>query len=234
MIMKASILKKTVWFNFLILSFGHNLYADSLKLTESKTEKLNCKTFKEEGENYTECYQSSTGKFLLSAIVSTDSFDEAGIIWDEVDETTLLDLQIGDFNFSSTIDEADVKNVTSSAISGTWFNSHDICSADSGNCKSIKDTTVKINALKNKNVTFTLSGNSKSDDMDEFGQRFFIGMCEEQGTGTITETATFSINGIPVSGDLDINCRVTEKTVTAKDGNEYTLVNVGVTAKFQP
>ena len=234
--MKEFVSKKTFWLSSFILvtSFAQNLYADSFKLTESKTEKINCKSTREEGETYTECYQNSTGKFSLSAVVSGDTFDQASISWDEIDESTPLELQIGDFNFSSTIEEATSKRITSSAMTGTWFNEHEVCPIDSDNCKTIKDTTIKINAVKNKNVKFTIIGNSKSDEMDEFGQRFFIDMCEAQGTGNITETATFFVNGTPISGDLDINCRVNEKTVTAKDGNDYTLVNVTLTAKLQP
>jgi hypothetical protein len=150
-------------------------FADSAKLTETKVDKVKCRTYRADGQRITEWGQETTGRFNISTFISPDTFESWGGYLDDVDEDTPLLIRIGNFEFSDTLGNAYRKTKTSRNLSGTWLATHEECSYNKklgqDICKNVTDTTVNI-AASFKGARINVKG--KWSEQQLFGQQVFV------------------------------------------------------------
>lgn len=204
------------------------VYASStFSLSESLTDSL--KTSKVDGE--TTYYIETAGKFSITAKILGGDINAAGVIWEELNADTPIDISLGDFSFSKTLAETDNKNpLTATKLTANWSEKTDSCDANN-KCKSITTTKVSLKAAKNGTVTLTITGANNSGGISDYGLPVFSSICADNGNGLLPdETTSISMNGKFITSALSINCNVKSKTVV-KAGEPYDLKTVTVKGK---
>lgn len=224
---------------FLILNFA-NVHADSLKLKETQTDKLKCKTYKEEnGQKYKDCDQLTAGKLSITMKITATSFDQNDIDFSSITTETPFVINIGSFQFSSTLADADKSQLKSKGLNGTWNRIHEACVYniinETDDCKFVKDGAVNIKASP-KGATIKITGKRAVNEESNFGDQAFLTLC---GTETVrskqSALANIRIGDAPaIVRNVDINCKVnkTQKDPTPKE--PFDLVNVSINAKLAP
>ncbi|WP_374088677.1 hypothetical protein [Methylomicrobium lacus] len=202
--------------------FSATAYADNVVVTESLSDKVKCVN--------KVCYVVTEGKFNVSAKISADSFAQHDIYLDEIYADTPLEIKVGNFQFASTLADADVSKFTNRGVTAKWFQTYDECRNEScDKIKTVKYEQVGVNGGLN-GIALKISGKSKAGGDDEYGRGVFADSCKEAGDGAeLSGTATLTVDGIPLSGGLTINCKVKTKTVT-KYGESFDLVSATVRA----
>lgn len=215
------------------LSVSAVFAADSVSITESLTDKLLTHKYKEEGETFTEYAVETTGKFSITAKISGDAFNQAGLQWTDLTVDTPVTVIVGDFNFSGDLSGADKQPaLTAKKLAATWTGKEDVCDVNGEKCKSITTQKVSITAATNNNyVTIKVDGSSKRTDGDGYGQRAFADICDTNGNGVVPDAqATISINDVSLMTDLKVTCSVKIKTA-GKGEESFDLKTIKVTGK---
>jgi hypothetical protein len=205
------------------------VYADSVSLTESSTDKLLTNKYKEEGETFTEYDVQRTGKFSISAKISGDSLNEAGIFWEDINEDATMAISVGNFAFESSLSEADKHKLSASKLTANWSEKSESCTdAENPVCKTTVLTKISISAGSNIDLTLKVDGTSKNEN----GQNIFASICADNGNGLLEEEAIASlrINESTLSTPLSVKCGVKTKTMT-KGEESFDLNTIKVTGK---
>lgn len=216
-----------------LLSISTVYAADSISITESSADKLLTHKYKEEGETFTEYSVQTTGKFSITAKISGDAFNEAGLYWEDITQDTPATITIGDFNFTGALNETDKPALTANKLNAVWTQKEDSCDSSGEKCKSIITQKVSINAATNSNlVTIKADGSSKMIDGKGYSSNIFAAICINNGNGVVPDAvASITINDITLSTPLKVNCSVKSKSVTTPD-SDYTLNTIKVTGKL--
>ncbi len=214
-----------------------DVYADSLKMTETQTEKLTCVSYSEDGEDYSECSTVTNGKFAITAKISAATFEENEILFADISEDTSFDIEIGNFIFTGTLAGADKRVLKKKSLKGTWHSIDEVCKynpdIEDDVCKDVKHTTVNISASPSGAI-IKVTGNSNQIDGEGYGNQIFTELCSgSEGNSTETATASISIGEALIESDVDVKCKVTAITKT-KDEQDYELVNMTISAKLAP
>lgn len=194
-------------------------------VSESSTETL--KKYKDEGDIY---YSVETsGKFSVTATISGDFLNDAGIFWNDITEDATMAISVGNFAFESSLSEADKYKLSASKLTANWSEKSEVCSdAENAVCKITVFTKISISAGSNSNLTLKVSGTSKNEN----GQSVFAHICKDNGTGALSENAIASlrINESTLSTPLSIKCSLKTKSVT-KGEESFDLNSVKITGK---
>jgi hypothetical protein len=225
-------LKRLLLATTCLLSISATYAADSISITESATDKLLTYKYKEEGETFTEYSLETTGKFSITAKISGDAFNEAGLYWEDITQDTPASISIGNFAFSDALNNTDKPALTETKLNAVWTEKEDVCDSNSEKCKSITTQKITVTAAKNSNVvTIKANGSSKFTDGDGYGSNVFSTTCLENGNGVVPDAiASITINDITLSTPLKVTCSVRSKNVTKPD-DEFTLNTIKVTGK---
>jgi hypothetical protein len=236
----------------LCLATNHQALADSLVLKESKHDDVKCgpttgPTTKDPdtGEEYPDCYQDIRGSYDLSIILSKSTLAKYGLQLEDIDNDTPLTLVIGDFAFSGTLSDADTTQADRDGMSAIWTEAHEDgpCAAaidanSYSQCKRVVDTTIKMALNNKKGVAINLKGesNTNGNGHNPFGngQTVFSRLCEEEGTGTSTDEAIFSVDGVDILLPLKVGCNVkdTPYDLDGLKGGPYDLINISIKARY--
>lgn len=211
------------------LSVSSVYAADSVSITESSTDKLLTHKYKEEGETFTEYHVETTGKFSISAKLSGDSLNEAGVFWEDVTNEATIAINVGNFAFESSLNEADKHNLSASKLTANWSEKSESCTdAEKPVCKTTVFTKISISAGRNSNLTLKVDGTSKNEN----GQNVFASICAGNGNGSLQEEAVASlrINESTLSTPLSVKCSVKTKPTT-KGEESFDLNTIKVTGK---
>lgn len=202
-------------------------YADSVVATESLTDSLKSST----ADGVTSYYIETTGKYSVTAKISGDTFNEAGIFLADITEDTTVEISLGDFSFSSTLSAADTHTLTATKIAAKWSDAESVCGgADGTVCKDVKHTSISV-ASGSNGVTLKVNGTSKATDGEIlYGSRVFGDICDTVGTGTTTADATLTVDGTPLTTSVKVTCSVKTKTQT-KGEDTFDLTATKITAK---
>lgn len=223
----------------LILNFA-NVHADSLKLKETQTDKLKCKTYKEEtGQKYKDCDQLTTGKLSVTLNISAASFAQNGIVFSSITTETPFVIDIGSFQFTGKLANADKSKLKPKSLDGTWNRMHQACVFniinETDDCPSVKNGAVNIKASR-KGATIKITGKRAVNEENNFGDQAFLTLC---GTATVRskESALASItigDAPPIERNVDINCKVNRTQKAPAPLEPFDLVNVSINAKLAP
>jgi hypothetical protein len=221
--------------------FSSAVQADSVKLSESQTEKVKCVTTKQDGKKYTECFKLTTGKFSITAKISPSTFENYGIVLEDITEETPLAINIGSFEFSEILSSDEKHVLKSNSLKGAWYRYHEVCKPKKVKvdgeweelliCKDVKHTTTKVSASRS-GATITVTGNSSG--VEGYGDSVFNQLCSSEGTGIQKVPASIVVGDITIESNVAVNCRVNTKTQTAKTAQEFELVNMVINAKLAP
>jgi len=205
--------------------FSASAYADSVSVTESLNDKLKCTKSKI-------CHVEAEGKFNVTARISGATFEDNGVLLQDITENTPLQINVGNFEFVSTLADADNPKLTPTKVSAKWVKTYDECRNEScDKIKTVKYEQVGVNGGLN-GIVLKISGKSKAGDVDEYGSRAFADYCDEAGDGSVFfGTASLTVDGTPLPGGLEIRCKVKTKTVT-KYGESFELVSTTVRARL--
>ena len=225
-----------------LLIFSFSVQADSIKLSESQTEKVKCITTKVDGEKNTECSKITTGKFLITAKISASTFEEYGIVFSNITEETPLAINIGSYQFSDTL-SSDKKHVLKTrSLKGAWYSTHEDCKTkkvkvdgewvEQEVCKDVIHTTTKISASYSGAI-ITVTGSRSSVGVG-YGDLVYSQLCSEEGNGKHTVPASISVDGVVIASEIAVTCNVRTATKTTSQGEQFELVNIGVNAKLIP
>jgi hypothetical protein len=224
----------------LILNFA-NVHADSLKLKETQTDKLKCKTYKEEtGQKYKDCDQLTTGKLSVKLNISAASFAQNGIVFSNINNAeTPFKINIGSFNFTGKLADADKRKLKSTSLDGTWNRIHKACVYNIINevddCKFVKHGAVNIKASA-KGATIKISSKRAVNEEDDYGEQAFLALCgNETDRSTKPALASITIGDAPaIERNINVNCKVNRTQKAPAPLEPFDLVNVSVNAKFVP
>lgn len=222
-----------------LLMFSFSVQADSMKLSESQTEKVKCITTKVDGEKNTECSKITTGKFLITAKISASTFEEYGIVFSNITEETPLAINIGSYQFSDTLSSDEKHVLKTRSLKGAWYSTHEDCKTkkvkvdgewvEQEVCKDVKHTTTKVSASASFGATITVSGDRSSSG--DYGDAVFTQICIEEGSGSHEVLASISIGDITIESNIAVKCN--GKTNFQKKNEEvYELYNMDITAKL--
>jgi hypothetical protein len=223
--------KKLLFAMACCLSVSTVYAADTVSITESSTDKLLTHKYREEGETFTEYEVENTGKFSITAKISGDSLNEAGIFWEDITEDATMAISVGNFAFQSSLSEADKHKLSASKLTANWSEKSESCTdAENPVCKTTVLTKISLSAGSNSNLTLKVNGSSKG----ETGQNMFASLCteNENGVSEVEGTASLRINESTLSTPLSVKCSVKTKSVT-KSEESYDLNTVKVTGKIQ-
>jgi hypothetical protein len=223
----------------LILNFA-NVHADSLKLKETQTDKLKCKTYKEEtGQKYKDCDQLTTGKLSITLKISETSFVQNSIDFTSITAETPFFINIGSFQFSGKLADADKSQLTLKRLNGTWNRMHQSCAYniinETNDCKFVKHGAVNIKASR-KGATIKITGKRAVNEENNFGDQVFLTLC---GTATDRSTkpalASITIGDAPaIERNINVNCKVNRTQKAPAPLEPFDLVNVSINAKLVP
>jgi hypothetical protein len=223
----------------LILNFA-NVHADSLKLKETQTDKLKCKTYKEEtGQKYKDCDQLTTGKLSVTLNISAASFEQNGIVFSSITSETPFVIDIGSFQFTGKLADADKSKLKSKSLDGTWNRIHQSCVyniiTESDDCSFVKHGAVNIKA-STKGATIKITGKRAVNEENNFGDQAFLALC-----GTVTDRSTkpalasITIGDAPaIERNINVNCKVIKTQKAPAPKEPFDLVNVSINAKLAP
>lgn len=220
---------------FAFCSWGSVASAGDISLSESLVGSFKCYKYPLSAVSWGgyDCGVINTGKFSATAKISGDTFDARGMSLADINDATPISIEIGDFQFSSTLGEAVSHKLTSSKITAKWASSGSFCSNPPG-CsreKTITYTTIEVSNKKNS-VTFKVTGSSRISGIDsvEYGSRIFADICDNAGTGPLEPiVGSLTIGEEVFSTTISGSCSVKSKTVTKYD-EEYNLVTTTVKA----
>jgi hypothetical protein len=206
-------------------------YADSVAVTESVSESL--KSSKTDG--VTTYSVESSGKFSVTAKISGYSFYDVGILLTDITKDSTIAVSIGSYAFSSTLSAADKNKytLTSTKIAGKWSKTHQECGGRASNiCKDVTDTTVSITGGL-AGIVLKIDGKSNDPDLaSPYGSRIFAETCRSAGDGAVlSEDATLTVNGIPLTATLTGKCSVKTRPVV-KGGETFDITTTKLTAKY--
>lgn len=221
----------------LILNFA-NVHADSLKLKETQTDKLKCKTYKEEtGQKYKDCDQLTTGKLSITLKISETSFVQNSIDFTSITAETPFVINIGSFQFSGKLADADKSQLTLKRLNGTWNRMHQSCVyniiSETDDCKLVKNGSVNIIASP-KGATIKITGKRAVNEENNFGDQVFLELCSvTPGSSKKSAVASISIGGAPaIEENVDVNCKVNKTQKAQAPLEPFDLVNVSINAKL--
>lgn len=196
-------------------------HAGQAKFTESVSASVKC--YKDLGD--TICGIENKGKYSATAYIAADTFASAGITFDVLNDASTIDIEMGNFLFSSTLGDAASRTLTANKLNAKWLNTHDVCNLDGVCKKPAVDTTVTI-AANSRSVMIRVTGNNKSTDSDSFGQSAFIEPCQLAGNNALIQVPTsLTVDGVVFATTISGTCKVKTKTVT-KNGESFDLESV--------
>jgi len=201
--------------------------ANASVLTESLKDKLKCN--KVDGEKM--CSIETRGHYNLVAKIPGQDLQNAQLTPDQISEASTIEINLGDFTFSSSMANADRFSVNGSKLVSRWTETTERClDAECNKSKLVRHATIQFNA-NNKGAVLKVFGTSLNNDNDSYGYRILSDLCDQQGDGTeLNETATLTIDGKEISGIFTGVCKVNSKAVT-KNGETFELWNNRITAK---
>lgn len=212
-------------------------HADSANLTETQTDKVNCRAVRVDGQRRIECTQNTTGAYRINAFVSAETFMSFGVY--DADEDTPLGIRVGDFEHQGTLANAHRRTLARNRVSGTWLHTRRECRLDTRSnrdiCRNVTDATISIDA-RVRGATIRASGKSFSAPQPSHGQSVFAKHCQERRSGeSFREIAVIKVGTLEIPGTIEVNCRqVRTRTITARDGRPYTLTNMTINARLIP
>jgi hypothetical protein len=225
---------------FAILSLTSTAQADSVALTESQKDVVKCGPVTRDpdtGEKSQVCDQVTSGSYAVTAKLSATTFEDNGVYLADITPDTQFGISIGTFTFSGSLSTANKNKLTQTGLQGSWIDQHEGCSKYDADdvCikpKQVTDGTVKISASL-KGATIILSGKS---DNDSNGQKIYASLCESNGTGTTTESASVTIGSITIPWPINITCKVkpSTKDPDGLKGGPFELTNMTIKAKLSP
>lgn len=227
----------SILIGLLVLAAGGLAHADSVTGVEKQVDEVKCKKFTDpdthEVSSY--CYQVTTGNYTLTATISAQTFIDNSIILAELDQDTLLTVEVGGFQFSGAWGD-DAKSVLKpKLIKAAWAASqHEVCTktdkATDECLKSsvVKDATVNISGNPSKNINIKIQG--KFDLNKEYGQEMFVSACDDNGNGKMDADLVIGVGDFTITKTLSVNCKVKYKTVNKPD-DSFDLVNMAITSK---
>jgi len=206
--------------------FNASVYADTLSMTESLNDKLKCTGSGDE------CTVETVGKFNVTTKISSATFEDNGVFWEDLTEDTPIEISVGDYSFSGTLADADNPTLTSTKIAAKWLETYDECLDDScERSKTVIPEQVNVSGGL-KGIVLKIAGKSKVGDFDEYGSRAFADYCDQAGDGEmLNEDVTLSVDGVEFVGQLEITCKVKTKTVT-KNNESFDLVSTTVKTRL--
>ncbi len=224
---------------FLILNFA-NVHADSLKLKETQTDKLKCKAYKEEnGQKYKDCDQLTAGKLSITMKITATSFDQNDIDFSSITTETPFVINIGSYQFSGSLADADKSQLKSKGLNGTWNRMHEACVYniinDSYDCNPVKHGAVNIKASA-KGATIKITSKRAVNEENNFGDQAFLTLC---GTATVrskeSALVSISIGDAPaIERNVEVSCKVNRTQKAPAPLEPFDLVNVSINAKLAP
>jgi hypothetical protein len=201
--------------------------ADSLKLTETRNDKLACETDPDTQEKI--CSVVTSGKYSATLNLSADTIgaastafpnDFAGMLTDaEANSALPIAVSIGGFSFDGDVIDDEKATLTATNARATWIDSHAVCiDPDCAESKDVTDTKLVLNAGVRKGVTLTLTGSNRTADAEGWGSNLFQELCVDAGPKPASISVT--VGDALISKDITVKCVV--NTRTDNDGNELT------------
>lgn len=225
--------------SFLMLNIA-NAHADSLTFKETQLDKLKCKVYKEEnGQKYPDCDQLTTGKLSIALKISAASFAQNGIDFSSITIETPFVIDIGSFQFSGKLADADKSQLKTKSLNGTWNRMHEACTYniinETDECKFVKNGAVNVKASA-KGATIKITGKRALNEENNFGDQAFLALCgTTTGIDKKSAVASISIGDAPaIERNIDVNCRVNKAQKTPTPKESFDLVNVSINAKLAP
>ena len=205
-------------------SWAGGIGATTLTFHESWADKLICL-----GSNHDFCVTYPSGRFTITAVISSNSFD-AAIDPSQFTESTTFDITLGNYSFSTVLG-ADPEYVAGVSKKARFLVAGNRCGANPFDCPTKVYETITVSMTSEK-VALSVSAATGTDSR---GNGFENSIDAENfygdETGMITNTISFEVGlgSLTVSSDiLPVAGRVATRTVTDKSETQHTLSNVRI------
>jgi hypothetical protein len=216
--------------------------ADSARLTETLADRLNCTitSDREIGKDFQDCNAVTKGKYSFSLNISPNTLQQLGFAPGQIDDTSVIDIAVGDFWFNAALAEANRRKVSADGrtVFAAWNGFHEACiktDASSGEClgtKNVRDTVVSLN-IDAKGMSLNVAGDSV---LDFYGAAIFAYVCDSYGEGVNAIGADFSVllANVDITDRLEVNCNVAYRESDKGDSGHFYLRNMKIGAKWSP
>lgn len=210
--------------------------ADSLRVLETRNDKLKCK-YDRDIEART-CVVATSGKYELTLKVSAATLESNGIDFAsllqtaEADQVFSLSLGVGPYQFDGEVSEGSDFQLTASEVKSEWVTEAEkSLDADGTNTKTVRVETVKFVGTPDGGIAFRIKGLSLSDENNEYGESLLADDCGQ--TGKVAESISLALgDGEPIDLPVTMKCKTRTTTKHKGDAGDFDLTRLRLTAKL--
>jgi hypothetical protein len=210
--------------------------ADSLRVLETRNDKLKCKYDPDIGAKT--CAVTTGGKYdvvlkVSAATLENNGVDVATLLQTaETDLALSVSLGIGPYQFDGEVSEGSDVQLTAAEASSKWVSQADKwLDADGVKTKTVTVETVKFAVTPDGGVAFRIKGLSLSDENNDYGDSLLADDCSQ--SGQVAENISLVLgDGEPVDLPVTMKCKVKTTTKHKGDAGDFDLTKVRLTAKL--
>jgi hypothetical protein len=211
--------------------------ADSLRLTETRSDKLKCRYDRDLEEKT--CAVTTTGKYVVTlkisaATLAANEIDLATLLQDaDAEQTLAVSLGIGAYQFDGDVYVDSDYQLTTSEVKAEWVTNEEKCTdVDCSTTKMVRTGKLKFSGTPDAGVMFRLRGISLNDENNGYGESLVADVCTASGTVEDQEVVSVML-GDSVFIDLPVTLKCQVRTITKHKGDEeFELIRQRVTAKL--
>jgi len=211
--------------------------ADSLRLTETRSDKLKCGMDRSLGERF--CGISTTGKFNLTLSISPATLrslevDLASVLAAAAEGGLSVSFSVGLYQFNGEVgQDADVdSSLTETSVNATWTDLQEKC-LDQGcaETKTIPASVMKVSGSVDKGLLIRLKGTRLSYGANDYGEVLFTDSCST--TGTFDETVSLILaDSLPIDLPVTVLCQFREREIRRGDFEGESLTRERISARL--